>query len=133
MKHHVFNVLAPFVVLAGLFIQHCPAQQNPAPLTKQKSSSQAPRQSEFSSPATPRFTDITSASGITFEYLASHTSKKYLIETMGSGVALFDYDNEGRLDIFVVNGAPLSDPTAKGTVPQKNGAEVLEPSLSPET
>jgi hypothetical protein len=40
---------------------------------------------------------------------------------MGSGVALFDYDNDGRLDIFVVNGAPLSNPTPKGTIPQKSG------------
>lgn len=40
---------------------------------------------------------------------------------MGSGVALFDYDNDGRLDIFVVNGAPLSDPMPKGTIPQKTG------------
>ncbi len=40
---------------------------------------------------------------------------------MGSGVALFDYDNDGRLDIFAVNGAPLSDPTPKGTIPQKTG------------
>jgi hypothetical protein len=40
---------------------------------------------------------------------------------MGSGVALFDYDNDGRLDIFLVNGAPLSDPTPKGRIPQKTG------------
>ena len=40
---------------------------------------------------------------------------------MGPGVALFDYDNDGRLDIFLVNGAPLSDPTPKGTIPQKTG------------
>src|SRR5882757_1964944 len=40
---------------------------------------------------------------------------------MGSGVALFDYDNDGRLDIFLVNGAPINDPTPKGTIPQKGG------------
>jgi len=68
-----------------------------------------------------KFTDVTSPLGIEFEYLASHTSKKYLIETMGAGVALFDYDNDGRLDIFVVNGAPLNDPTSVGTIPQKTG------------
>jgi hypothetical protein len=68
-----------------------------------------------------KFTDVTSSLGIQFEYLASHTPKKYLIETMGAGVALFDYDNDGRLDIFVVNGAPLNDPTPVGTVPQKTG------------
>jgi hypothetical protein len=67
------------------------------------------------------FVDITAASGVRFQHVASHTSKKYLMETMGSGVALFDYDNDGRLDIFLVNGAPLSDPTPKGTIPQKTG------------
>jgi len=36
---------------------------------------------------------------------------------MGSGVALFDCDNDGRLDIFFVNGAPLNDPTPKGNCP----------------
>jgi enediyne biosynthesis protein E4 len=67
------------------------------------------------------FVDITAASGVRFQHVSSHTSKKYLPETMGSGVALFDYDNDGRLDIFLVNGAPLSDPTPKGTIPEKTG------------
>jgi len=67
------------------------------------------------------FLDITAASGVHFQHVASHTSKKYLPETMGSGVALLDYDNDGRLDIFLVNGAPLSDPTPKGTIPEKSG------------
>jgi hypothetical protein len=71
----------------------------------------------------PRFSDVTSAVGTHFQHIASHTSKKYLIETMGSGVALFDYDNDGRLDIFAVNGAKLTDPTPKGTVPLKAGPE----------
>ena len=78
------------------------------------------------------FVDTTAASGVNFEGVASHTSKKYLMETMGSGVALFDYDNDGLLDIFFVNGAPLSDPTAKGTIPAKAGAKGLEPALPPE-
>jgi enediyne biosynthesis protein E4 len=69
------------------------------------------------------FIDVTSAMGVQFRHLASKTSTKYLIETMGVGVALFDYDNDGLLDIFVVNGAPLSDPTPKGTIPQKAGRE----------
>jgi hypothetical protein len=68
-----------------------------------------------------RFTDITPQSHVNFRHMASHTSKKYLIETMGAGVALFDYDNDGRLDIFLVNGAPLSDPMVKGAIPQKTG------------
>src|SRR5258707_12799468 len=60
-----------------------------------------------------KYTDVTSALNINFEYVASHTSRKYLIETMGSGVALFDYDTAGRLAILLVTGAPLIDPTPK--------------------
>ncbi len=82
-------------------------------------------QTPTSRPATPavpgKFVDITAKAGVHFQGVASHTSKKYLIETMGSGVALFDYDNDGRLDLFLVNGAPLSDPMAKGAIPQKDG------------
>jgi hypothetical protein len=68
-----------------------------------------------------KFTDVTATLGVHFEYQASHTSKKYLLETMGAGVALFDYDNDGRLDIFLVNGTPLADPTPKGAILQKTG------------
>ena len=74
-------------------------------------------------PSPPKFADVTSVLGLSFQYIASHTSRKYLLETMGSGVALFDYDNDGRLDIFLVNGAPLGDPTPKGTIPQKAGPQ----------
>ena len=70
-----------------------------------------------------QFVDVTSVSGINFQYKSSHTTRKYLIETMGPGVALFDYDNDGRLDIFLVNGAPLDDPTPLGTIPKKTGPQ----------
>jgi enediyne biosynthesis protein E4 len=70
-----------------------------------------------------KFVDITAKSHLLFNSQASHTPTKYLIETMGSGVALFDYDNDGRLDIFFVNGAPLSSTTPKGTIPQKTDSK----------
>jgi hypothetical protein len=44
--------------------------------------------------------DVTSALGVDFQYMASHTPRHYLPQTMGAGLALFDYDNEGRLDLF---------------------------------
>src|SRR5580692_3469111 len=70
-----------------------------------------------------RFTDATVALNLHFEYLSSHTAKHYLPETMGAGVALLDFDNDGRLDIFLVNGAPISDPTSKGSIPEKSGPQ----------
>jgi hypothetical protein len=79
-------------------------------------------QLETTQPPPGKFADITQQLGVNFQYRASHTSKKYLLETMGAGVALFDYDNDGRLDIYLVNGAPLADPTPKGSIPQKTDA-----------
>jgi len=59
--------------------------------------------------------------GIDFRHVSSSTSQKYLPETMGSGVALFDYDGDGRLDIFFANGARIDDPMPAGTLPIKDG------------
>jgi hypothetical protein len=85
-------------------------------------SAQQPAGDAAPSKAAPaKFVDVTSSLGVSFQYKSSHTAKHYLPETMGAGVALFDYDNDGRLDIFLVNGAPLADPTPKGTIPQKSG------------
>lgn len=48
------------------------------------------------------FTDITTRAEITFKHVAS-PEKKYIVESMSGGLALFDYDNDGDLDIFFVN------------------------------
>jgi len=53
-------------------------------------------------PASVQFNDITTNSGITFKHTPS-PEKKYIAESMSGGVALFDYDNDGFLDIFLVN------------------------------
>ncbi|HUO33352.1 MAG TPA: CRTAC1 family protein [Candidatus Acidoferrum sp.] len=54
--------------------------------------------------------DVNHPQGLDFTHLNSPTPKKYLIETMGGGVALFDYNNDGLLDIFLVNSGHLSNP-----------------------
>lgn len=66
------------------------------------------------------FSDITGAAGLKFEHAASPTFMKYLLETMGGGVAMFDYDNDGRMDLFFTNGARLLDPMTKGVKPDKS-------------
>ncbi len=59
-------------------------------------------------------------SRIDFKHESSATSNKYLIETMGGGVALLDYDNDGRLDIFFTNGAKIDDPMPDDKLPDKS-------------
>jgi hypothetical protein len=65
------------------------------------------------------FTDITAQTKIDFRHQGSPTSIKYLLETMGGGVAIFDYDNDGRMDLFFTNGAALKDPMPNGSQPLK--------------
>jgi hypothetical protein len=73
-------------------------------------------------PSLPTFADVTAKSGIRFRHQASKTSRKYLIESMGAGVAMFDYNNDGLLDLFFVNGAALRDPMPPDAKPDKTDA-----------
>jgi enediyne biosynthesis protein E4 len=88
--------------------------------------SRASTHPQTTAPASPdslagSFVDMAEYAKIHFLHQAPHGPHKYLIETMGSGVALFDADNDGRLDIFLVNGAPFGDFVPKGTIPEKTG------------
>jgi len=53
-------------------------------------------------PGPQHFTEISKKAGIAFKHVYS-PEKKYITESMSGGVALFDYDNDGRLDIYFVN------------------------------
>src|SRR6202050_3386705 len=73
-----------------------------------------------SAPGLPIFADATARTGITFRHQASRTSQKYLPESMSGGVAMLDYNNDGRLDLFFVNGAQIQDPMPPGALPDKS-------------
>src|SRR6185369_212054 len=54
-----------------------------------------------------RFHDVTADSGISFVLENNPTDRKHLIETMPGGIAVFDFDGDGRPDIYFTNGAEL--------------------------
>jgi hypothetical protein len=59
-------------------------------------------------PPIANFTDVAEKSGLTMTTVfGGKDRKKYIIETTGTGVAIFDYDNDGWPDIFLVNGTTL--------------------------
>ena len=66
-----------------------------------------------------KFTNITEQAGVHFRHEDGRSYKKYFPETLGSGVALFDYDNDDDLDLYFVNGANL-DSSKEGNLPATN-------------
>jgi hypothetical protein len=54
------------------------------------------------------YRDITAAAGLSgFKHVSGSADKNYIIEAIGSGVALWDFDNDGYIDIYLVNGSTL--------------------------
>jgi hypothetical protein len=83
------------------------AQSIPAPMS-------GPRAKALGSPLGYSMQDVAREAHLDFlQVCGGDTSKKYILETTGSGVAFIDYDNDGWLDIFLVNGSSLDQKTSE--------------------
>ena len=61
--------------------------------------------------STPQFVDVTRQAGIDFQHINGASPDRHLVETMGSGGLFFDYDRDGWIDIFLVDGGSVADPS----------------------
>jgi len=61
------------------------------------------------SDAFPKFVDVAAKVGITLMNICGGTSKDYIVEANGNGAAFFDYDNDGKIDVLIVNGSTLDN------------------------
>jgi hypothetical protein len=129
LKSGLLRAFILFIFAFVLFLPSIEAQQpTPAPARTGRTygtadSGKTPPPPGPQGTSTVTFTDITATSGINFQHAASATSQKYLLEAMGGGVGLFDYDNDGRLDLYFTNGAQLLDPMPGGAMPDKLDAK----------
>ena len=62
-----------------------------------------------------QLTDVTKETGIDFVHTDGSSGNRYIVETVASGLALFDYDNDGDVDVYFLNGAPLRGTKAERT------------------
>jgi enediyne biosynthesis protein E4 len=60
-------------------------------------------------------TDVTDKTGVTFVHTDGSSGQRYIVESVASGLALFDYNRDGHIDIYFLNGAPLKGTTSKTT------------------
>src|SRR6266850_5146880 len=107
-------ILLLFLSQHSVFSQEPPASATPVPTRTPARTGRSYNTAEpTKAPPSPgpqaqspvRFSDISIESQINFKHEPSLTSMKYLLEAMGGGVAMFDYDNDGRMDLFFTNGA----------------------------
>jgi hypothetical protein len=59
--------------------------------------------------------DVTDATGIDFVHVDGSSGERYIVETVTAGLATFDYDGDGLIDIYFLNGAPLKGATYPST------------------
>jgi enediyne biosynthesis protein E4 len=116
------------ILLAFLFLTGCKERPSATPSQTPASPVTHPQSAETQMPSNIKpvserpsgaigYTDVTAQAGIRFRHNSGAFGKKYLPETMGSGVCVLDYDNDGRQDIIFVNSMDWPEHKSGNSLP----------------
>ncbi|HLU47497.1 MAG TPA: hypothetical protein VK116_05410, partial [Planctomycetota bacterium] len=104
----VARLLAPTAALALLFLNACErsSESNSPETASSGSKDRSPGEKELGF----AFHEISAELGIEFRHTDGSSGRYSIVETLASGLALFDFDLDGDLDIYFLNGRPLFGP-----------------------
>src|SRR5713226_7024928 len=101
-------IAVSFWLLLILLLSGCTQRSNPS------TTGAADMPARTTSAAAVKFTDVTEAAGIHFHHTSGRSGRLSFPETVGSGCAFLDYNNDGKLDLFLVNSSRLPGYKGKG-------------------
>ncbi|MEM7082116.1 MAG: CRTAC1 family protein [Pseudomonadota bacterium] len=102
MNIRLFHCRVLTSIVVAMLITACGEQNTPT-------TQSAVEDTAAAAPIGPMFDDIAAQTGLEFEHFVGATGEFLMSEVMGSGVALMDYDNDGDLDVYLIQGA-MADP-----------------------
>ncbi len=110
-----------FLIAIGLILpgtaQSSRPNRPPSSAARKSSAAKSPKQASVNTH--PLFVDVTHAAGIDFHLLCGSREKLSIVETQCGGAAAFDYDNDGWMDILLIDGSSIEDYKAGKCHPPK--------------
>lgn len=100
------------VILIALLLGGCAKRDDGDDRSSADAAERAPARSGFVHPPAPGFElrDVTAESGLSVRMVSGDRPAREILEVNGGGLALFDYDDDGHLDLFIANGATVPAP-----------------------
>src|SRR5258705_1617119 len=102
-----YSIICCWLIVSFLLFSACKQSATPVNAPAAEVANQTPSPSPSPTPPRPsgpiEFTDVSAQAGIHFKHNSGAFGKKYLPETLGTGCAFLDYDNDGWQDILIVN------------------------------
>jgi hypothetical protein len=119
LKGILLGFLGAAFLTGAAFCQNPPSRSPVHSAPSSRTSTSPSSSKKQGAPSSVSFTDVARAAGLDFHLTCGGAEKRYIMESMCGGIAVLDYDNDGWMDIFLVNGSTLEDLQTKKCHPSR--------------